>query len=54
MNRYSKILDHTSPSDMRNTHAKKLAAKKIQEDKIIADKEYIRDVMDDIKSDWKK
>ena len=54
MNRYSKILDHTSPSDMRNTHAKKLAAKKIQEDKIIADKQYIQDVMDNIKSDWKK
>ena len=54
MNRYSKILHHIDVSDMRDTHAKKLAAKKIQEDKIIADRKYIRDVMDDIKSDWKK
>ena len=54
MNNYSKILHHIDVSDMRDTHAKKLAAKKIQEDKIITDKKYIQDQMNILKSDWKK
>ena len=52
--KYSKILHHINASDMRKTYLKEFAAKKIQEDKIIADREYIRDVMDNIKSDWRK
>ena len=43
MNRYSKIFHHIDVSGMRDTHAKKLAVEKIQEDEIIEDSEYVQD-----------
>ena len=41
-------------SDMKKTTVKKVNEKKIQETKLITDKKYIQDQMNNLRSDWKK